>query len=58
MYSAGEMGRIDIDFEEGTCEYSEEIKKARQSDIFYCLPTPQERAKVFTTWLTRPIILP
>ena len=32
-YSAGEMGRIDIDFEEGTCEYSEEIKKARQSDI-------------------------
>ena len=35
VYSAGEMGRIDIDFEEGTCEYSEEIKKARQSDIFY-----------------------
>ena len=52
MYSAGEMGRIDIDFEEGTCEYSEEIKKARRSDIFHCLPTPQERANVFTTWLT------
>ena len=53
IYTAGEMGRINIGFSEGgICEFSDEIKKARRSDVFNCLPTPQERAKVFTAWLT------
>ena len=46
------MGRIDIDHEIGVCELSPEVKKARRPEIFSTLPTSQERARVFTKWMT------